>query len=144
MSVRTQPCSDADARTRLSHARKFLEVAELAAAEGNDVEYATVATALAVLAGIAASDAACCASLRVRARGRDHREAATLLQRIEPSGRRAASSLERLIALKDEAHYGLADVSRQSLRSGLRRASELVAFAAAAMEAEVRSADAPE
>lgn len=62
-TARTQPCSIAQARTRLEHLRKFLEVAELSAGEGDDVEYASAATALAVLAGIAASDAVCCAAL---------------------------------------------------------------------------------
>jgi hypothetical protein len=36
-SGRTQPCSENEARTRLSHAHKFLDVAELVA--GEDVEY---------------------------------------------------------------------------------------------------------
>lgn len=55
---RTQSCSAAQGRTRLEHARKFLDVAELVAGEGGggDLEYASAAAALAVLAGIAASD----------------------------------------------------------------------------------------
>jgi|GEM_PF-6780919 len=61
-ATRTQPCSVAQARTRLEHSRKFLEVAELVAGETGEVEYASAAAALAVLAGIAASDAACCAA----------------------------------------------------------------------------------
>jgi hypothetical protein len=74
-SPRTQPCSAAQGRTRLEHARKFLDVAELVAGESGeeDLEYSSAAAALAVLAGIAASDAACCAALGRRARGQDHR-----------------------------------------------------------------------
>ena len=57
--TRTQPCSGQAAKTRLAHAHKFLEAAELMADEGDDVEYSSAAATLAVLAGIAASDAAC-------------------------------------------------------------------------------------
>jgi hypothetical protein len=39
-----------------------------------------------VLAGIAASDAACCARLGVRARGQAHAEAVELLGTVEPGG----------------------------------------------------------
>src|SRR5687767_10904702 len=57
--TRAQQCDRADAKVRLAHGRKFLEVAKLV--EGEDVEEsASVAASLAVLAGIAAADAACC------------------------------------------------------------------------------------
>ena len=126
---RTQACSEADARTRLRHARKFLDVAELVANEGADVEYSSQSAALAVLAGIAASDAACCKALGRRSRGQDHREAATLVEQIAPGGKTAANSLRRLVNLEDEAHYGLFDVSGQDLKTALRQAEDLVAFA---------------
>ena len=128
-SARTQGCSASDAMTRLRHARKFFEVAELVAGEGDEVEYASQAAALAVLAGIAASDAACCKSLGRRSRGQDHRAAITLVEQVTPGGRRAAQSLNRLLSLKDEAQYGLFDVGGQDLKSALRQASELVGFA---------------
>src|ERR1700691_4416059 len=105
--TRTQTCTDEDAKTRLAHARKFLEVAELVAGEGDDQEYSSAAAALAVLAGIAASDAACCKALGRRSRGQDHREAATLVEQITPGGKAATNSLRRLVNLEDEAHYGL-------------------------------------
>jgi hypothetical protein len=129
-SGRTQRCTEQDAATRLRHARKFLEVAELAAGEGEDIEYASPATALAVLAGIAASDAACCKGLGRRARGQNHHEAAALLEQVTPGGKRAANSLSRLLNLKDEAHYGLFDVGGQHLKASLRQAADLVEFAA--------------
>jgi hypothetical protein len=50
---RTQQCSDADASIRLRHAHKFIEVADLVADEGNEIEFASQAASLAVLAGIA-------------------------------------------------------------------------------------------
>ncbi|MDF2753518.1 MAG: hypothetical protein K0S82_1901 [Gaiellaceae bacterium] len=55
---RTQPCDRAHARIRLDHAEKSLDVAELVAGEREIPESRSVAAALAVLAGIAASDAA--------------------------------------------------------------------------------------
>lgn len=128
-STRTQTCSEVDAIARLRHGRKFIEVAELVAGEGDDIEYASQAAALAVLAGIAASDAACCKSLGRRARGPDHREAAMLVEQVAPGGKQAARSLNRLLSLKDEAHYGLFDVGGQNLKSALRQANELIGFA---------------
>jgi hypothetical protein len=126
---RSQTCTDEDARGRLRQARKFAEVAELTASEGEGVEYASVATSVAVLAGIAASDAACCKALGMRARGQDHREAAALLAKVEPNGTQAAASLGRLLSLKDEAHYGLFDIGGSDLKAALRQAGGLVEFA---------------
>jgi hypothetical protein len=59
-----------------------LEVAELAAVEQEIPASRSVAEALAVLSGIAAADAACCAALGRHSRGEDHREAAALLRQI--------------------------------------------------------------
>jgi hypothetical protein len=126
---RTQLCSEPQARTRLDHARRFLDVAQLTAGEDDAKEYSSAAAALAVLAGIAASDAACCKALGRRARGQDHRQAADLVAQIEPGGGRAANSLRRLLNLKDEAHYGLFDIAGKDLRSALRQAQTLVTFA---------------
>lgn len=128
-ATRTQPCSVAQARTRLGHARKFLDVAELVAGEGGEVEYASAAAALAVLAGIAAADAACCAALGRRPRGQDHRQAIGLVEQVVPGGAQAAKALRRLLGLKDEAHYGLFDVGGQDLQAALRQAKTLVEFA---------------
>jgi hypothetical protein len=128
-SARTQPCSATDAASRLRHARKFIEVAELIAGEGDDLEYSSQATALAVLAGIAASDAACCKALGRRSRGQDHRAAVDLVETITPKGKQAARSLARLLNLKDQAHYGLFDIGGQALKTALRQAADLVRFA---------------
>jgi hypothetical protein len=131
---RTQECSENDARSRIAHARKFLEVAELVAGEGDDIEYSSPSAALAVLAGIAASDAACCRALGRRSRGQNHRQAIDLLEQVEPGGKDAANSLRRLLALKDEAHYGLLDVGGQDLQTALRQARALVNFASAILQ----------
>lgn len=127
-SLRTQPCSEADAQRRLAHARKFQEVAQLTAGEA-DTDYLSVSAALAVLAGIAASDAACCKALSRRSRSPDHHDAENLLGQIEPGGKTAATKLRRLINLKDEAHYGFFDVSGQDLQAAIRQAKALVRFA---------------
>ena len=129
---RTQGCSAAEARRRLAHARKFLEVTTFIEDERNDYgdpEFASAAASLAVLAGIAASDAACCKALGRRPRGQDHRDAGRLVAQIAPGGRLAARSLQRLLDLKDEAHYGFYDVSGPHLVRALREAGALVAFA---------------
>lgn len=128
MTVRTQRCSKAQAQTRLDHAKRFLEVGELVAAE-TEPQYASVAAALAVLAGIAACDAACCQALGRRARGQDHRDAEELVQQIAPGGKAAAASLRRVLNLKDEAHYGLFDVAGQDVKTSLRQAASLIKFA---------------
>jgi hypothetical protein len=125
---RTQICGVVQARTRLAHARRFLEAAQLVAVEEFD-ESVSVAASLAVLAGIAASDAACCRALGRRARGGDHREAAALVSQVQPGGEAAAKALISLLDLKDTAHYGLIHVSRRQLTVALRRASTLVTFA---------------
>lgn len=126
---RSQRCSQHDARVRFSHAVKFLEVAEIAAGEQDrDHEYASVAVSLAVLAGIAAADAACCKALGERSRSQDHHDAEGFLRRV-PGGDRVAKYLEALLDLKDGAHYGFFDVSAAELKKGLRRARGLVEFA---------------
>jgi hypothetical protein len=124
----TQPCGLREARVRREQARKFLEVAELVAGEVEIPASHSVSAALAVLAGIAASDAACCAALGRRPRGQDHRQAIPVLEQVE-GGRKPAADLRRLLDLKDTAHYGLIYVSRQRLKSALDQASRLVKFA---------------
>lgn len=125
---RTQPCDRAHARTRLEQAAKSLEVAELVATERVIPESRSVAAALAVLAGIAAADAACCAALSRRSRGDDHRQAAGLLREII-DGDRAAKALVDLLDLKDTAQYGLIPISGRELTAALRRAKTLLDFA---------------
>jgi hypothetical protein len=127
---RTQACGPTEARRRLDHARSFLEVAELTA-DVNDLslEYASVAASVAILAGIAAADAACCHELGRRSRSENHHDAETLLATITPGGKRAASQLRQLIEIKDTAHYGFITVTTAALKRSLRQARHLVEFA---------------
>jgi hypothetical protein len=69
---RTQNCGEVDGQVRLDQARAFLEVAELVGTEDDELATPSVATALAVLAGIAAADAACCTVLGRRTRNPPH------------------------------------------------------------------------
>lgn len=125
---RTAPCSRRDGDARLAQARKFLEVAELVADERDLDESLQCAAALAVLAGIAAADAACCRSLGVRFRGRDHAAAVALLSSID-GGADQQRHLRALVALKDGAHYGLDALPVSEVRRALRSAGALIGFA---------------
>lgn len=127
VKTRTQPCSPDDAAKRLRDARGFLEVAELADQD------AGVSAANAVLAGIAAADAACCAALAERSRGQDHRDAVALVAQVRPGGQEASAALRRLLALKNDAEYGLKSLSSANRDTALRQARKLIEFAEAAV-----------
>ena len=131
---RTTPCSRDDAQQRLRRAESFLYVADLTLGErvetpeaDDAINLSGVASALAVLAGIAAVDAACCHRIGVRSRGQDHREAVDLVRTVLPSGEDLARDLARLLDLKDNAHYGILGVSDAEARHAVewaRRAIE--------------------
>ena len=127
---RTAPCGAADAQSRLRTARAYLEVAGLVLSERERDEHLNVSAGLAVLAGSAASDSICCVRLRSRHRGDDHRGAADLLRRATPDGPELATTLLRLLDLKDEAHYGVLVVSARKARDAHRWATRLVERAA--------------
>jgi hypothetical protein len=129
---KTQPCDVQHARTRLRDAYAQLELAELASANSGSEEKKAAASC-AVLAGIAASDAACCAALGQRSRSQNHRDAAALLRQVTPGGPTGAGQLERLLGLKDQAQYGFEDVAGHKLIAALRQARALVALAEQAL-----------
>jgi hypothetical protein len=102
----------------------------MVADEGDpSLEYGSASASIAVLAGIAAADAACCQALGRRSRSDNHREAERLLVEIAPGGKTAASHLRKLINLKDTAHYGFITPSAPELKRSLRQAEQLVGFA---------------
>ena len=134
---RSAECGKPHAITRFAQAQKFLEVAELVAreaADGIDPASASVAAALAILAGIAASDAGCCLALQKRSRGEGHGQAANFLRSIA-GGDKAADALSELISFKDTAHYGVINVTKESLKVIMRRAATLVGFAQSLFDA---------
>ncbi len=125
----TKSCTAADSAVRLDVANKFLEIAELAALETEVSASANVSASLAVLAGIAASDAACCTALGRRSRSQNHHDAERLIEQIDPGGPEAAKALRRLLSFKDTAHYGVKQIRGQELRALLRGAESVVEFA---------------
>ncbi|MDP2350296.1 MAG: hypothetical protein Q8M74_03965 [Chloroflexota bacterium] len=118
----------AAAQTRLRQAQAFVSVAELVLKEPDDEEppLRGVAAALAVLAGIAASDAACCARLGKRYRGQDHARSVDLLRTVRPDGEVLARDLERLQAIKDNVHYGALIISLADAKGAVSRARRMV------------------
>lgn len=128
--IRVQQCDGEDSRKRLVAAEKFLEVAELVDGEP-DPDFANVAASLAVLAGIAASDSACCKAHGYRSRAERHMEAVRVLERVANGGKEAGEALRRLLDLKDSAQYGLFNLGRGQTKLVLRQAQRLLAFAKA-------------
>lgn len=128
----TSPCTRAQAQERLAQARTHLGAAELVLDDG---EFAGVAAALAVLAGVAASDAACCARVAVHHRGSDHQAAVQLLATVDPGGTSMAKDLQRLLDRKDAAHYGFTGVAATDERRMVSWARRLIERAQAAVEA---------
>ncbi len=133
-STRTQSCDRTDATNRLSQAKAFVPAAELVVDDDTDDATPGVAASLAVLAGIAASDAACCARLGVRARGRAHAEAVDLLATVSPHGVDMSRDLQRLLNRKDDSHYGVAFVSAVDASRMVSWARRLMDRAGAAAE----------
>lgn len=123
---REEDCGKQQAHTRLEQATAFLSVAEMVGAEHDELATPGVAASLAVLAGIAASDAACCAVLGRRSRGQDHKQAIALLGQVPPDGREMARDLKRLLAIKDDVHYGALYVTSQQAATSLKHARRLL------------------
>jgi hypothetical protein len=123
--ARTKAAGRAEARQRLEYARACVQVADLVL-EDIDSAMPGVAAGLAVLAGIAASDAICAIRLGQIHRGENHRDAALLLREAVPDGRKLGEALKKLLDRKDEAHYGLTVVSTRRARDSVRWAVFLV------------------
>ena len=123
---RTRPATVDNARVRLRAGQAYLQVAELVLEEPDRTEMPGVSAGLAVLAGIAASDAICASRLGQIHRGQDHRAAAALLELATPDGKKLAATFVRLIDLKDQAHYGVLTLPLQQARSALKWAQLLI------------------
>src|SRR5262245_43503078 len=116
---KTRAASLQDARGRLRSAEAYLEVADLVLDEQSRAEFRGVAAGLAVLAGIAASDAICACRLGQIHRGDDHRAASALLEQSTPDGSKLAATFLRLIDIKDEAHYGAMVIAPRKARDSV-------------------------
>ncbi|HZI96628.1 MAG TPA: hypothetical protein VFD41_03775 [Actinomycetales bacterium] len=115
-------CGRGEALSRTDVAERYLTVAELAA-EDDAHASRNVAVGNAVLAGIAASDALCCLRLGRRSRGQDHHAAVDLVRHVDAT---LARDLDRLLRLKDTAHYGDQFISSDKVISSVRAAQRLV------------------
>jgi len=131
---RTVTATIDQAKVRRRAAEAYLDVAELVLAEKGQTAMPSVAAGLAVLAGIASSDAICARRLGQIHRGDDHRAAAALLGQAVPDGNKLASTFLRLVDLKDEAHYGLVIVPASKARNAVRWAQQLVTRAQEELE----------
>ncbi len=113
------------ARARRKIAQEYDSTARLLASE--DGAAVNVCIGLAVIAGIAASDAICAATMGERYSGSDHGAAADVLGRVDAAlGRR----LRTLAELKAASHYGGNLLTAQDRDRALRAAAELVREAA--------------
>jgi hypothetical protein len=121
-------CASFLRESRASDARQHLAYAELHGRDSKPSERkASVATA--VLAAIAAADAACCHTLGERSRSDDHRDAVNLVKQVAPGGADASNRLQRLLNLKDESQYGFGGMSGQKHDLAIRQAKALIGFA---------------
>ena len=127
-TVRTAPCTNPEARRRLTTARAYLEAADLILGDERR-EFSGVAAGNAVLAGIAAANAICGKGQKRCFRGEDHRQAAELLEAGFVDGPKCKRALLRLLDLKDAAHYGFQDFSRVNVQKAVKLARGLVAMA---------------
>jgi hypothetical protein len=125
---RIADCDSSDAASRLAQARSFLEAAELFE-EADEPEAAHVVASNAVLAAIAASDAACCAALGYRSVGQAHEEAVRYVGTVSPGGKAAAAALRRVLAIKSKSQYGLTSLRARDRDTALTQARKLIAFA---------------
>lgn len=131
---RRRPATKNDARARMKTALAFLEVAKLVLTEDKRDEMPGVSAGLAVLAGIAASDAICANRLGEISRGEDHHSAAEVLRTATADGPKLAKTLAKLIDLKDQAHYGVTIVPMAKAKDAVRWAGLLVSAAQAEID----------
>jgi len=119
-AARTVPCDRPAASRFLAKARGFLAAAD-------DVEHEPDARmVLLVMAGIAATDAICCASLGRRSAGSDHRAAVAELQRVPLQGDQLARALRTLLGSKHAAACTEASVGPAEVKAADRAARRLV------------------
>lgn len=114
---------------RLTQAKAYVMVADVCLSDSSAAATPTVAASLAVLAGIAAADAATCCRIGQRSRDQQHSKAVEVVAAIEPGGRSMASLYGDLLAAKDDSHYGLSLVTSTKAETMVRKANRLVAWA---------------
>lgn len=121
---RTRTGDRTAARARRQVAEKYLEIAELLTSD--DGASVNVCIGNAILAGIAAGDAICLASIGERYADQDHNAAAEALRRVDAE---LGKALRELVALKAASHYGEKLLSVGDRHVAMRRAAFLVGAA---------------
>jgi uncharacterized protein (UPF0332 family) len=116
----------ADARVHLRKAREFLDAAEL----NLDHELFNAATSSAVTSGINAKDAICLALTGSTAKTDDHAAAVAELRRAGSTSKALATTLGRLLNLKNKVQYQTVDVAHADAVKAVEWARKLVDGAA--------------
>lgn len=122
--MRTKLCGTAVTRGRLHKANQFLAAAEMIRDlidDHDDVADAYVT--LCIHAGIAASDAICCAALGEHAQGENHDEAVGLLAKVDKD---IAKHLRTLLGMKTKAGYSHMPMTVDEFKRAGRAAEALV------------------
>lgn len=114
-------------RKRLRAAHAYLEQARRSARDAGDEFDRAVAVSSAVLAALAAADAACALRTRTAWKG-DHAQAHTLLRQVA-GGRGAATALQRVVAHKTAVQYLAQSVTVARMEAVLRQAQVVTDFA---------------
>mgnify|MGYP007060832707 CR=1 FL=1 len=114
-------------RRRLSAAHAYLDQAKRSASSADDEYARAAAISSAILAAIAAADAACALALGQVWKG-DHALAHTLLRKVRGGGD-AAKALQRIVGQKTKVQYLTTSVTAGQLATAIRQAEVVVAFA---------------
>lgn len=126
MNPRERTMTSSEVKTRASHARAYFMVAELVHDDRSIESGTNLVGALAVLAGIAASDAICGHTIGRRAGGDAHDEAIRLLKGATPPNSRASTHLARLLGSKTDTQYSPMIVSGKKAAELLASARKLI------------------
>ncbi|MBI2169979.1 MAG: hypothetical protein HYU28_10865 [Actinobacteria bacterium] len=125
--MKASPCDRNEARFRIDQARGHLRQAEEAAASRVGRAWPNVVVSDAVLAGVAAADAVCCARLGQRTAGENHQDAIALFRQALPQDKTPlATVLGRLLSVKTPAQYGGKPLSATKAATALNQATRLV------------------
>ena len=103
---RRRPCDGRDVASRIREAETFAAHAEIHPLSEIPEDRST-AVSMAVLAGVAASDAICCKALGEHSASPDHRHAVEMLKEVPAIGDDASTYLRTLLDLKPKAMYGV-------------------------------------
>lgn len=116
-----------EARSHLRKAREFLDAAEIEL----DCDLFNAAISSAVTSGINAKDAICLALTSKTAKTDNHADATAELRRAGTATKSLATTLGRLLKLKNKAQYQTVDVARAEAVKAVGWATTLVEGATA-------------